>query len=631
MNFLTNLNLNKNEIQNVVLQNLATAPSSPVKGQIYFDTSSNMYKVYNGSDWISSDGAGIETVKLNGTALTVTDKAVDIPVDSALSSTSTNPIQNKVVDATIKALTLTKTTVGAGKTLSFIQEANGVVSVEVVDIAITESQVTNLTTHLANKVETSVAESASSTDKLVKASTVDTKVTNAVAALDVSAIGESGKYIQTVSETDGKVSATTKTLVNSSDTVLAYGDDGITATLTLKKLATPALGLAAQYQLQGKSGTVLGSTIDIHKDQLLKTAQLGHVDDTVNASTGAITSGTGNTALDLVFDTYDPETGTHSYSLTAIDIESFITESEFGNGLQVSSHVVSVKVDSSSDSYLSVGSSGVKLSGVSSAISSINSDIYDLTDSVSQLDNATVKTYDDQDISGVKTFNSGINAAYVKVGSAKISYSTAGVNFTDEDSSYVPVNVGTPSGGQNATTVDYVSREIEGVEEYIKEVAEQKADDDSVVHNTGDEYISGRKSFGGQIGLGYTDYAVLISGEADDENSLVTLTSTKNVIPIIRGVNTPTANTDAANKKYVDDTVSSSIKRKSVTISGNGSTKSFTVNHGFNTRWVSVTIWEAASPYQQVFTDVYATDANNITVTFASAPASGTNYVVCMS
>lgn len=48
----------------------------------------------------------IETVKVNGTALTPTDKAVDITVptvDSALSSTSKNPVQNKAIYADLSA------------------------------------------------------------------------------------------------------------------------------------------------------------------------------------------------------------------------------------------------------------------------------------------------------------------------------------------------------------------------------------------------------------------------------------------------------------------------------------------------------------------------------------------------
>ena len=54
----THLNLTGNELQNAVFQNLSTAPSNPVAGQMYFNTTSNTLFVYTGSEWADALNQG---------------------------------------------------------------------------------------------------------------------------------------------------------------------------------------------------------------------------------------------------------------------------------------------------------------------------------------------------------------------------------------------------------------------------------------------------------------------------------------------------------------------------------------------------------------------------------------------
>ena len=51
MNILTSLNLNKNEIQNAVIQPLATAPARPKEGQIYYNSSDKFIYRFDGENW----------------------------------------------------------------------------------------------------------------------------------------------------------------------------------------------------------------------------------------------------------------------------------------------------------------------------------------------------------------------------------------------------------------------------------------------------------------------------------------------------------------------------------------------------------------------------------------------------
>jgi hypothetical protein len=64
-----------------------------------------------------------------------------------------------------------------------------------------------------------------------------------------------------------------------------------------------------------------------------------------------------------------------------------------------------------------------------------------------------------------------------------------------------------------------------------------------------------------------------------------------------------------------------SLTRKVVMGLGNGVATSFVVQHGFNTREVMVQVYDTAT-YDTVITDTVRTDADNVTISFSTAPGS---------
>ena len=79
------------------------------------------------------------------------------------------------------------------------------------------------------------------------------------------------------------------------------------------------------------------------------------------------------------------------------------------------------------------------------------------------------------------------------------------------------------------------------------------------------------------------------------------------------------------------DLINNAVKNKASKMAkdiGDGTATEFTVSHNFNTQDVVITVRENNAPFNQVITDIEVTDANNIKVKFAKAPAQNEYRVI---
>lgn len=86
--FLTNINMNGNEIQNFRIQSLATDPSNPNLGQIWFNSTEKKYKGYNGTEIVDfgRELSGDDIINLiNASSKKIDDDNLSSNVNDAIS------------------------------------------------------------------------------------------------------------------------------------------------------------------------------------------------------------------------------------------------------------------------------------------------------------------------------------------------------------------------------------------------------------------------------------------------------------------------------------------------------------------------------------------------------------------
>ena len=77
--YLNNLDLNKNQLQQAVIQTASSDPSSPVAGQVYYNTTENVLKFYNGTAFVSTGGDLTAVTSATTGQLTIANSTGPIP------------------------------------------------------------------------------------------------------------------------------------------------------------------------------------------------------------------------------------------------------------------------------------------------------------------------------------------------------------------------------------------------------------------------------------------------------------------------------------------------------------------------------------------------------------------------
>ena len=600
--FVTGINLNKNELQNAVIQNLSSAPSTPVAGQVYFNTTANVLYFFNGTEWVPASGS--------------TEVIQDIIGSSVIGGVALTATYNDTSGETTIDLDNTTVTHGsyggsASKTVSFTVDQQGrLTAASDTNISITASQVSDFTEATQDAIAGAFVEGEG-----IDIAYNDNSNTLTISGEDAS---DTNKGIASFSATDFTVTSGNVALNSESIQDIVGGmvtgntETGITVTYE-ESDGTLDFAVADQFPSHTTSdlaeGTNLYYTAERVQDEISTAIVAGTgLDSTYNDGAGTLT-------LDI-----DSTVTTNSGTQT-------LTNKTLGAGTALSSNLdagtnkitnlgtPTSSTDAATKAYVDAVAEGLHVHAAARVYVAANIDLSTDLEAGDVIDSVTLAEGNRVLVNGQTTQSQ--NGIYV------VQASGAAVRATDFDTA-LEVKSGDfifVSAGTNYANTGWVQT-----------LTPATIGSDPISFTQ----FSGAGTY--TAGAGLTLNGSVFSADVTPTSGNASLINTGGAIEVKTdtsrglsvdanglGINVGTGLTHSAGALTF---ASGYGVRKHVADVGDGTALSYTVTHSFGTRDVTVHVYQNGSPYAQVEADVEHTNSNAVTIKFAAAPTSNEYRVV---
>lgn len=180
MKFLTNIDVNKNQLLNAVIQNLALPPAAPVEGQMYYSTVDKVTYSWNGTAWAIPTMSGDSIVAaLNASTSLIDDNNLSANVNAAVTDKHSHNNKTVLDSTTASFLTAQETKVN----LLTVTAATNLDTLRA-DTATNNSKVSNATHtgDVTGSVALTIAANAVTNEKMATIPSMTIKGNNTVAA-----------------------------------------------------------------------------------------------------------------------------------------------------------------------------------------------------------------------------------------------------------------------------------------------------------------------------------------------------------------------------------------------------------------------------------------------------------------